>query len=216
MEFAQDATWWFSPMHRMTTKKDVLHGSVCFTGFHSQKARRTLFLQNIENQWCHCDCWLHYRIGWRLFMEFAQDATWWFSPMHRMTTTKEDGLYGSVCLIGFHSHKARRTLFLQNIEYQWCHCDYWLHYRIGWRLFMEFAQDATWWFSPLHRMTTEKDVLHGSVCLTGFHSHKARRTLFLQNIENQWCHCDYWLHYMMVSLWLLIPLVDGVKVFANA
>jgi hypothetical protein len=27
------------------------------TGFHSQEARGTLFLQNIENQCCHCDCY---------------------------------------------------------------------------------------------------------------------------------------------------------------
>jgi hypothetical protein len=26
---------------------------------------------------------------------------------------------------------------------------------------------------------------------TGFHSHKARRTLILQNIENKCNHCDY-------------------------
>jgi hypothetical protein len=58
------------------------------TGFHSKEARGTIFLQNIEHQWCHCNKCLHYRIGLRLFMEFAQDATWWFSPLHRMTTNK--------------------------------------------------------------------------------------------------------------------------------
>jgi hypothetical protein len=29
---------------------------------------------------------------------------------------------------------------------------------------------------------------------TGFHSWEAIRTLFLQNIENACCHCDYGLH----------------------
>jgi hypothetical protein len=38
------------------------------TGFYSWEARRTLFLQNIENKCCPCE-------GLRLFMEFAQDAT---------------------------------------------------------------------------------------------------------------------------------------------
>jgi pyrroloquinoline quinone (PQQ) biosynthesis protein C len=122
---------------------------------------------------------------------------------------------------GFHSREARRTFFLQNIENQCGHCDYWLHWSKGLRLFMEFAQDATWWFSPLHRMSPNK----GSVCQiwislslhrmppdgshhfiechltkvvfarTGFHSWEARRTLILQNIENQCGHWDYWLHW---------------------
>jgi hypothetical protein len=28
---------------------------------------------------------------------------------------------------------------------------------------MEFAQDATWWFSPLHRMSPNKGVFYRSV-----------------------------------------------------
>jgi hypothetical protein len=209
MEFAQDATWWFSPLHRMTTEKDVLHGSVCHTGFHSHKARRTLFVQiTIENQCYHCDSWLHYSIGLRLFMEFAQDVTWWFSPLHRMTP-KKGVLQDEVCYTGFHSHKARRALILQNIKTQCCHCDYWLHWCIGFRLFMGFAQDATWWLSPLHKMTTEKDVLHGSVCHTGFHSHKARMTLFVQKIGNLHCHCDSCLHNK-IGLRLFIEFAQDV------
>jgi hypothetical protein len=125
---------------------------------------------------------------------------------------------------GFHSWEARRTLFLLNIENQCCHCDYWLHWWIGLMLFMEFAQDATWWFSPLHRMSPNKGVFYCSFCQrlhrmppdgshhfiewhltkvfsivvfasTGFQSWETRRTLFLQNIEIQCCHCDNWLHW---------------------
>jgi hypothetical protein len=169
-------------------------------GFHSQEARGTCFLQNIENQCCHCDYWLHWWIGLRLFMKFAQDATWWFSPLHRMTTNKRCFTRWGLPSDGFHSQKARGTFFLPNIENQCCHCDYRLHWWIELRLLMEFAQDATWWFSPLHRMTTNKRCFtRWGLPSNGFHSQKARGTCFLQNIENQCCHCDYGLHWW---IWL--------------
>jgi hypothetical protein len=167
--------------------------------FNSWEARRTLFLWNFENQCYHCDYWLHWWIGLRLFMEFAQDATWWFSPLHIMSPNKcvfycsvfqhwislTGGKKDLVSIVvfastgfhltkvfsivvfastGFDSWEARRTFFLQKFEVQCGHCDYWLHWCIGLRLFMKFAQDATWWFSPLHRMSPNKGVFYCSVC----------------------------------------------------
>jgi hypothetical protein len=102
---------------------------------------------------------------------------------------------------GFHSKEARGTIFLQNIEKQCCHYDYWLHLWIGLRLFMEFAQDATWWFSPLHTMTTKMVFYKMRFSSTGFPSQEARGTSFPSK---------YW--KSMFSLCLLIALMDRVKV----
>jgi hypothetical protein len=169
------------------------------TGFHSWEVERTWFLQNIENKCCRCDYWLHWWIGLRLFMEFAQDATWWFSPLHRMSTNK--GVFVVFASTGFHSWEARRTLFLQNIENICCSCDYWWHWWIGLRLFMDFAQDATWWFSPLHRMSPNKGVFFCSVC---------QHWISLTGWEKDLVSTKYW--NSMLSLWLLMALMDRVKV----
>jgi hypothetical protein len=183
----------------------------------------TFILQNIENQWCHCDYWLCWWIGLRLFMEFAQDATWWFSPLHKMTTNKmcyivllaSTGIHSKViewqlrkvfynmrfASTGFHSKEVWGTFILQNIENQWCHCDYWLCWWIGLRLFMEFPQDATWWFSPLHRISTNNGVLQDEVCQHWISLTGGKRDLF---------SFKYW--KSMMSLWLWIALMDSVKV----
>jgi hypothetical protein len=102
---------------------------------------------------------------------------------------------------GFHSWEAKRTFFLQNIENQCCHCDYWLHWWIGLRLFMEFAQNATWWFSPLHRMSPNKGVFYCSVC---------QHWISLMGGKKDVVSTKYW--KSMLSLWLLIALMDRVKV----
>jgi hypothetical protein len=102
---------------------------------------------------------------------------------------------------GFHSREARRTLILQNNENQCGHCDYWLHWWIGLRLFMEFAQDATWWFSPLHRMSPNKGVFYCSVC---------QHWISLMGGKKDLDSIKYW--KSMWSLWLLIALKDRVKV----
>jgi hypothetical protein len=103
--------------------------------------------------------------------------------------------------IGYHSHKARRTLFLQNIENQCWHCDFWLHWCIGLRWFMELAQDATWWISPLHRMSPNKGVFYCSVC---------QHWISLTQGKKDLVSMKYW--KSMLSLWLLIALMYRVKV----
>jgi hypothetical protein len=105
-----------------------------------------------------------------------------------------------LAITGFHSHKGRRTLFVQIIENPCCHYDYWLNWRIRLRLFMEFAQDATWRFWPLHRMSTTKGVLHGSVYQHCF-------SLTCSSKKDLVC-ANYW--KSMLSLWLLITLKDKV------
>jgi hypothetical protein len=102
---------------------------------------------------------------------------------------------------GFHSWEARRTLILQNIEIQFGHCDYWLHWWIGLRLFMKFAQDATWWFSPLQRMSPNKGVFYCSVC---------QHCISLMGGKKDLVSLIYW--SSMLTLWLLIALMDRVKV----
>jgi hypothetical protein len=102
---------------------------------------------------------------------------------------------------GFHSWEAIRTLFLWYIENQCCHCDYWLHWRKGLRLVMEFAQDATWWFSPLHRISPNKGVFYCGVC---------RHWISLMGGEKDLSSTKHW--NSMWSLWLLIALLDWVKV----
>jgi hypothetical protein len=107
---------------------------------------------------------------------------------------------------GFHSWEARRTLFLQNIENKCWHIDYWWHWWFSplhrmLRLFMEFAQDATWWFSPLHRMSTNKGVLQDEVC---------QHWISLTGCEKDLVSTKNW--KSMWSLWLLIALMDRVKV----
>jgi hypothetical protein len=87
------------------------------------------------------------------------------------------------------------------IEIQCGHCDYWLHWWIGLRLFMEFAQDATWWFSPLHRMSPDKGVF---VCSVYQH------LISLMGGKKDLVSAKYW--KSMLSLWLWIPLMDRVKV----
>jgi hypothetical protein len=171
------------------------------TGFDSWEARRTLFLWNIENKCCPCDYWLHWWIGLRLFKEFTQDATWWFSPLlHRMSPNK-GVFYCSVCQHWISLMGGKKgTLFLQNIEKQCCACDYWLHWWIGLRLFMEFAQDATWCFSPLHRMSPKKGVFYCSVC---------QHWISLMGSKKDLVSTKYW--KSMLSLWLLIALMDRVK-----
>jgi hypothetical protein len=42
-----------------------------------------------------------------------------------------------------------------------------------------------------NRMSPNKGVFVVVFASTGFHSWEMRRTLFLQIIENQCCHCDY-------------------------
>jgi hypothetical protein len=98
---------------------------------------------------------------------------------------------------GFHSREARRTVILQNIENQCGHCDYWLHWSKGLRLFMEIAQDATWWFSPLHRMSPNKCVFYCSVC---------QHWISLMGGKKDLVSIKYW--KSMLSLWLLISLMD--------
>jgi hypothetical protein len=100
-----------------------------------------------------------------------------------------------------HSWRASRTLFLWNIENQCCHCDYWMHWWIGLRLFMEFAQDTTWWFSPLHRMSPNKGVFYCSVC-----QHWISLTGGKKDLDS----AKYW--KSMLSLWFLIALMERVKV----
>jgi hypothetical protein len=102
---------------------------------------------------------------------------------------------------GFHSWEGRRTLFLQNIENQCCPCDYWWHWWIVLRSFMVFAQDATWWFSPLHRMSPNKGVFSCSVC---------EHWISLMGSKKDLVSTKYW--KSMLSLWLLIALMDRVKV----
>jgi hypothetical protein len=102
---------------------------------------------------------------------------------------------------GFDSWDARRTLFLQNIENQCCHCDYWFHWWIGLRLFMEFAPDATWLFSPLHRISPNKGVFYCCVC---------QHWISLMGGKKDLVSAKYW--KSMWSLWLLISLMDRVEV----
>jgi hypothetical protein len=147
------------------------------TGFHSQEARGIFILQNIENQECHCDYWLYWWIGLMLFMEFAQDATWWFSPLHRMTA-KKGVLQYEVCQHWISLTVGKRDLYSAKYWNQCCHCDFWMHWWIGLRLFMEFAQDATWWFSPLYRMTAKKGVLQHEVCQHWISLTGGKRDLF--------------------------------------
>jgi hypothetical protein len=158
-------------------------------GFHSWEARRPLFLQNIANQCYHCDNWLHWWIGLRLFMEFAQHATWWFSPFTECHWTKVFSIV-VFASTGFHSWEARSTLFLQNIENKCCQCDYWLYWWIGLQLFVEFAQDASWWFSPIHRMSPNKDVFNCSVC---------QHWISLMGGKKDLVSTKYW--QTMLSLW---------------
>jgi hypothetical protein len=196
--------------------------SIITMTFHSWEARRTLILQNIETQCCHWDYWLHLSKGLRLFMEFAQDATWWFSPLHTMSPNK-GVFYFSVCqhwisLMGgkkdLDSAKFWKLMLslwslialmdrvrLQNIENQCCACDYWLHWWIGLRLFMEFVQDATWWFSPLHRMSPNKGVFYCSVCQHWISFMGGKKDLDSAKIWKS-----------MLSLSLLIALMDRIKV----
>jgi hypothetical protein len=171
------------------------------TGFLSQETRGTIFLQNIENQFCHCDYWLHWWIGLRLFMglhRMPPDGFHHFIEWQRIMV-----FYKMLLASGFHSQEARGSFFLLNIQTQFCHCDYWLHWWVGLRLFMEFARDATWWFSPLHRLTTNKMcyILLVLLARTGFVSQETRGTCF---------SAKYW--KSMLSLWLLIALMDRVKV----
>jgi hypothetical protein len=112
-------------------------------------------LKNIVNQCCHRDCWLHWWIGLRLFMEFAQNATWWLSPLYRITT-KKGVLQHEVCQHWISITGGKRDLF--SAKYWKSMLSLWLLIALLDRVkvFMEFAQDATWWFSPLHRMTKNK------------------------------------------------------------
>jgi hypothetical protein len=134
-------------------------------------------------------------------MEFAQDATWWFSPLHRMTTNKMCFTTWGLSALDFTHRRWEGPLFLQNIENQWCHCDFWLHWWIGLMLFMEFAQNATWWFSPLHRMTTKNGVLQDEVC---------QHWSLLTGVKRDLFSAKYW--KSMFSLCLVIALMDRVKV----
>jgi hypothetical protein len=102
---------------------------------------------------------------------------------------------------GFDSWEARKTFFLQNIENQCYHFDNCLHWWIGLRLFMEFAQDATWWYSPLHRMSPDKGVFYCSVC---------QHWISLMGGKKDLVSEKFW--KLMLSLWLLIALMDRVKV----
>jgi hypothetical protein len=94
---------------------------------------------------------------------------------------------------GFHSREARMTLILQNFKIWCCHCDYWLHWWIWLRLFMEFAQDATWWFSPLRRMSPNKGVFYCSVC-----QHWISLTGGKKDLDSAK------FYKLMLSLWLLV------------
>jgi hypothetical protein len=102
---------------------------------------------------------------------------------------------------GFHSQEARGTFILQNIENQWCHCDFWLYGQIGLMFFMEFAQDATWWFSPLHRMTTNNGVLQDEVC---------QHWISLTGVKRDHFSAKYW--KSMMWLRLMIAFMDRVNV----
>jgi hypothetical protein len=107
---------------------------------------------------------------------------------------------------GFDSWEARRTLFLKNIENQCCPCDSWLHWWIGLRLFMEFAQDATWWFSPLHKMSPNKGVFY---CKGNLQYEVCQHWISLMEGKKDLVSTKYW--KSMLSLWLLIALTDRLK-----
>jgi hypothetical protein len=133
-------------------------------------------------------------------MEFAQDATWWFSPLHRMTT-KKGVLQDEVCQHWISLTGGKRDLFSAK---NWKSVlSLWLlnALMVGLRLLMEFAQDATWWFSPLHRMTTKKGVLQDEVC---------QHWISLTGGKRDHFSAKYW--KSVFSLWLLIALMDRVKV----
>jgi hypothetical protein len=102
---------------------------------------------------------------------------------------------------GFHSWEARSTLILQNIENKCCPWDYWLHWSKGLRLCMEFAQDATWWISPLHRMSPNKGVFYCSLC---------QHWIWLMGGKKDCVSKKYW--KFLLTLWLLIEFMDRVKV----
>jgi hypothetical protein len=122
------------------------------------------------------------------------------SQLHIMSLTKVFSIV-VFASTGFHSWEARRTLILWNIENQCYHCYYWLHCWIGLMLFMDFAQDATWWFSPLQRMSPYKGVFYCSVC---------QHWISLMGGKQKLDLAIYW--KSMLSLWILIALMDRVKV----
>jgi GMP synthase-like glutamine amidotransferase len=74
-------------------------------------------------------------------------------------------------------------------------------FTIGLRLYMEFAQDATWCFSPLHRMTTNNGVLQHEVC---------QHLISVTGGKRDHFSAKYW--KSMLSLWLFIAMIDRVKV----
>jgi hypothetical protein len=139
---------------------------------------------------------LNWWIGLRLFMEIAQDATWWFSPLHRMSPDK-GVFYCSVCQHWISLMGGNKDL--DSAKYWQSMLSLWLLIALikGLRLFMEFAQDATWRFSPLYRMTTNK----GSVCQQWISLMEGKKYLY---------SAKYWSSMWSLCLW--IALIDRVEV----
>jgi hypothetical protein len=164
------------------------------TGFHSWEARRTLFLWNIENQCYHCDYWLHWWIGLRLFIKLAQDATWWFSPLRRMSPNK-GVLQDEVCQHWISLMGGKKDLVSMK---------YWTLMLSLWLLiaFMDRVKVIHGVCTGCHLMVFTTSECHLTKVFsivvfanTGFDSWEARRTLFLWNIENKCCPCDYCWHW---------------------
>jgi hypothetical protein len=176
------------------------------TGFLSQETRGTFFLQNIENQWCHCDYWLRWWIGLRLFMEFAHDGSWWFSPLHRMTTNN-GVLQDEVCQHLISLTGGKRDHF--SAKYWKSMMSLWLlialmdRVKVIHGVLHMMAPDGFHHFIEWQRIMVFYKMRFAS---TWFHSQEARGTIFLQNIVNQCCHCDYWLHWWIgLRLYMEFP-----------
>jgi hypothetical protein len=199
MEFAQDATWWFSPLHRMSPIKGVFYCSVYQHWISLMGGKKDLLSAKYWKSML--SLWLLIALMDRV--KVIHGVCTGCHLIHHFIECHPTKVFSIVVFAssGFDSQEARRTFILQNIENQCCHCDYWLHWWKVLRLFMEFAQDATWWFSPLHITSPNKGVFYCSVC---------QHRLLLMGGKKDLDSAKYW--KSMWSLRLLIALIKRVKI----